>query len=158
MKMECKRKTVVGIVLGLAILLAGGTVLHAHFGGPCGPRGFGNPEEHVAMVCAYLSKKLDLDASQQQQLDVISGDLLKNGKNLHQLRTTARQELVSILRADTVDMEGLQRLQTQHQETLDEFIKQAGDRLVEFVNILTPSQRQRLAELIENHEAFPSVH
>jgi Spy/CpxP family protein refolding chaperone len=151
MKTTCRKKAVIGIALGLAILLTGGAVLHANLGSNCGGPGFSKPAEHIAMVCAYLTKRLDLDANQQQQLDVIAQDLLIRGKNLQNLRTTARQEVVNILRADSVDMPTVQRLQAQHVEELDGFIKDAGNLLVEFVNVLTPEQRLRLAGLIEDH-------
>jgi Spy/CpxP family protein refolding chaperone len=149
MKMTCKKTTVFGILVGLSLLI-GGSILYAQSGTSWGS-GFGNPEERVLMISLYLTKKLDLDASQQQGLETITQELLKKGKALHDLRANARDEFVSILRADSVDVQRIQLLQSQHQATINDFITEAGNRLTEFVNMLSPDQRQRLATLIENH-------
>ena len=53
-KFKYGKKAVIGIVLVLC-LIVGGSLLHAHMGAHWGP-GFGNPEEHAAMVSAYLAK------------------------------------------------------------------------------------------------------
>lgn len=151
MKMTCRRSCVVGILVGLSLLIAG-SILYAHSGTSWGS-GFGNPEERVLMVSLYLTKKLDMDTSQQQALETITNELLKKGKALHGMRASSRDELVSILRADSVDTQRIQLLQSQHQAVITDFITEAGARLTEFVNMLSPEQRQRLAELIENHEA-----
>lgn len=149
MKIACRKSMVVGMLLGL-FLLMGGWSLYAHSGPPMGP-GFGNPEEHVALLSMYLTKKLDLDESQQQELETIAQALLKKGAALHVLRMNARDEVLGILRADSVDAQRMQLLQDQHRETINDFIKEAGNRLTEFLNMLGPEQRQRLAKLIENH-------
>lgn len=148
-KCSCGKKAVVGIVLVLS-LIVGGSLLYAHVGAPWGS-GFGSHEEQVAMVASYLTKKLDLDATQQQELDSITQKLLADGKAFHEMRNNDRQEVVGILRADTMDMQHIQLLQGRHKEMLNDFVSELGDRLVEFVKILTPEQRQRLATLIENH-------
>jgi Spy/CpxP family protein refolding chaperone len=149
MKMTRRRTTVVGILVGLSLLIAG-SILYAHGENSWGS-GFGNPEERVLMVSLYLTKKLDMDTTQQQALETITNELLKKGKALHDLRTSSRDELVSILRADSVDMQRVQLLQSQHQAIIADFIAEAGSRLADFVNMLSPEQRQRLAVLIENH-------
>ncbi|MFZ2444813.1 MAG: periplasmic heavy metal sensor [Syntrophobacteraceae bacterium] len=149
MKTVCRKKTVVGILLGVALLI-GGSTLYAHFGPP-GGAGFGNPGEHAVMITAYLTKKLDLDAAQQQELDAIAQKLLEKGKTHHALHANAREEVLSILRADTVDTQRVQLLQVQHQEAISDLIAEAGNRLTEFVTMLRPEQRQRLAKLIEDH-------
>jgi len=149
MKMAFKKNSVVGILLGLC-LLTGASFLYAQIGRPSEPC-FGNPEERAAMVSLYLTKKLDLDASQQQQLEAITQELLQKGKALRELRTSARAEVVSILRADSVDMPRIQLLKDQHQQAINDFMTEAGNRLTEFVNMLSPGQRQSLAKLIEDN-------
>jgi len=155
-KFNCGKKAAVSIILVLS-LLVGGSVLYAHMG-PTWGSWLGNPQERAEMLSAYLTRKLDLNATQQQELDAITQKLLAMGRAFHESRTKDRQEVLSILRADTLDMERLRLLQSRHKETLDGFISDLGDRLVEFVEILTPEQRQRLATLIENHEGHHLLH
>jgi len=145
-----RKMMVGGIFLGLILLLGGGSVLHAHFGPQWG-HGYVNPEKHAARICEHLTKQLDLDESQQQELETMAQDLLEKGSSLHQLRATGRQEVLSILRADSLDRQQVERLVAQHREEIDELISAVGSRLTDFVEMLSPEQRERLAKAIEDH-------
>jgi Spy/CpxP family protein refolding chaperone len=157
MKIAERKGMLIGIVLGLMLLLAGGSILHAGFMGHRGPGGH-DPEEHVGWIRYQLTQKLDLDASQQQELEAITQELLKKGKALHQLRNKSRQEMLSVLRADSVDGQRIEQLAAQHREQVGEFITEAGSHLAEFVNILTPRQRKQLAKMIEEHAGHSHLH
>ena len=156
MMIKCRKTTVVGIILGLCLLI-GASSLNAHFGASQGAN-FGNPQEHITMMSLYLTKKLDLDTSQQQELDAIAQQLLQKGKALHELQMNTREEVLSMLKAGTVDAQRIQLLQNQHKGTISDFITEAGSRLIEFVSMLSHEQRQRLAELIEDHADGCPVH
>lgn len=147
-----RNKTVIGILLGLTVLLAGGSALYANFGPRFG-HGFHNPEMHADWIRYYLTKQLNLDDAQQQKLEGITQDLLTKGKALHQQRQATRQEALDLLRADSVDKQRIEQLVAQSRDAVDGFITTAGSRLADFVDMLTPEQRQRLAEMIETHEA-----
>ena len=149
MKTACKRSIAVGIILGLALLI-GASYLYAQIG-PWSGHGFGNYEERAAIISLYLTKKLDLDASQQQELETITHALLQKGKALRDARINARQQMVSILRANSVDAQHIQLLQNESRQALNDFVTEAGSRLTEFVNMLSPEQRQSLAKLIQDH-------
>jgi Spy/CpxP family protein refolding chaperone len=156
MKITCKKNAAVVVLLGLSLLI-GASFLYAQLGHSSEP-GFGNPEERALMVSLYLTKKLDLSTSQQQELGTITQALLQKGKVLHDMRMSDREQLVSILRADSVDAQQIQLLQSQHQQVINDFITEAGNRLTEFVNMLSPEQRQSLANLIEDHSNCCAVH
>ena len=146
MKVVRKKTTVIVILVGLTMLI-GASTLYAQFGQRWG----GAPGEHLAMVSLYLTKQLNLDASQQAQLETITQGLMAKGKTLHQMRKNTRVQLASILRADSVDAQAIQALQDQNRGIIDDFITEIGTRLTEFVNMLTPEQRQLFATVIESH-------
>ena len=150
MKKSRRTTAIVGILMALTLLLVGGSVLHAHLKPLWGHGGFSH-EEHADWIRGRLTKELDLDASQQQELETIARDLLEKGGRLHELRSTAGGEMLTILRSESVDPQGIERLVNQHQEQIGEFITTAGHRLTDFVSLLNPDQRQRLAKLIEDH-------
>lgn len=150
MKMAKKKRLVVAVFLGLGLLLAGLSASYAHFGtrwaSDCG-----NADEHVDWIRYHLSQKLDLDPSQQQKLETMARELLAKANEVHQLKTSTRQEVIGILRADTVDAVRIEQLAAQRREEVSGLITEASSKLVEFVGILTPEQRERLAKLIEDH-------
>lgn len=156
MKTKSKKSIVIGICLGLMLLLAGGSALHAQRGGFRGPFGFG-PEGHAGMIRDHLIQQLDLDQAQKQELDAIVQDLLSKRKDFHEMRKSGREEVVEILKADTVDNARIGRLIAQHRERVGELLSAVGSRLTDFVNLLTPEQRQRLATMIESRGECPSA-
>ncbi len=150
MKSGNRKRMVMGVSLGLVLLLAGGSVLYAHFG-PGGGHGLGSPEEHAARICERLTTELELDENQQRELQAMAQDFVKKAGDFHQLRANGRQEVLTILRADTLDRQGMESLVARHQEEITGLITEVGPRLMDFAEILTSEQRARLATLIEEH-------
>jgi Spy/CpxP family protein refolding chaperone len=152
-----KVKIMVGIALALTLLVAGGSVLYAntrpHLAG-----GFFNPEEHADYIRYRLTRELDLDASQQQELQTMVRNLLEKGRALHELREATRQEVLSMLRENSVDRQRIENLRAKHQEKIGEFMAVAGDRLADFMNMLTTEQKQRLVDAIEKHHGCAHLH
>jgi Spy/CpxP family protein refolding chaperone len=147
---RAKKKVMVGTAVALTLLFVGGSVLYANLRPKWGG-GFFNPEEHAEYLQYRLTKELDLDASQQQELQNIVQDLLEKGRTLHELRTTSRQEVLSMLRGNSIDRQRIENLRVKHQERIGEFLAVAGDRLADFLSMLTAEQKQRLADAIEKH-------
>jgi Spy/CpxP family protein refolding chaperone len=152
-KMKTANKKVrVGFALALILLVAGGSVLYAnvrpHLGG-----GLFDPREHAGYIQYRLTKELDLDASQQKELQTMVRDLLEKGRAHQGLHETTIQEVLSMLRENSVDRQRIENLGARHQEEIGEFITVAGYRLADFMNILTAEQKQRLADAIEKHHS-----
>lgn len=152
-KMKTANKKVkVGFALALILLVAGGSVLYANMR-PLMGGGFFDPQEHADYIQYRLTRELDLDASQQKELQTMVRDLLEKGRAHHELRETAIQEVLSMLRENSADRQRIENLRTKHQEAIGEFMTVAGNRLADFMNMLTADQKQRLADAIEKHHS-----
>jgi Spy/CpxP family protein refolding chaperone len=144
------RMTAVVSILVVALTLVGGSVLYAHLGSH-GKRGGMNPEERIESIQKHLTPKLALDADQQKEFEAMARDLLEKGKALHQLRETAREEMVGILREETLDRDRIEKLAASHRDQISGFITEASGQLTDFASTLSPEQRQKLADVIEEH-------
>ena len=70
------KRTTLGIISVAALLLVGASVLHAHFR-PLRGMDCCTPEERAEKIRERISRQLDLNDSQQKQLEGIVGDLME---------------------------------------------------------------------------------
>jgi Spy/CpxP family protein refolding chaperone len=148
-----KKMVVVTSVLVAALMLIGGaSLLYAHFGHQGGP-GSRSADERFAWISERLSKRLDLNDAQRQEVQSIVKELGEKRNELHGLRSKGREELLTILRAENVDQNRVKQLVAEHKQVIGDLITSATDRLTDFAATLSPEQRARLAEAIEEHSA-----
>ncbi|NTU48142.1 MAG: periplasmic heavy metal sensor [Syntrophobacteraceae bacterium] len=147
------KRTTLGIISVVALLLVGASVLHAHFR-PLRGMDCYTPEERAEKIRERISRQLDLNDSQQKQLEGIVEDLMEKGQALRALRATSHQEILKILRSDTVDAKRIEHLASEHQERINELISTVSRSLTEFLRVLSPEQRERLAKALEDHFAW----
>jgi Spy/CpxP family protein refolding chaperone len=148
-----KKMVVVTSVLVAAVMVIGGaSLLYAHFGHQGGP-GYHGADERVAWISERLSKRLDLNDAQRQEVQSIVKELGEKRNELHGLRSKGREELLTILRAENIDQNRVKQLVAEHKQVIGDLITSATDRLTEFAATLSPEQRERLAEAIEEHSA-----
>jgi len=153
--MKGRRRTTItmGILIAAVFLTAGGSMLYAHLGPQWGP-GCWNPEERAAWITDRLTKRLDLNDTQRQELEAIVTELGEKRKELHELHSKTRDELLGILRGKTIDQARVSQMVEEHKQRIGDLITSAGDRLTDFAAKLAPEQRARLADAIEEHTAF----
>ena len=144
------RRTLAIVIFSGLLMLIGVPALYAYHGhgGRCG---FGGPGQCGEMFSLYLTKQLNLDSSQQQQLDTIMQAVKEKRKALFEVHKNTRSQLVTILQGATVDPQAIQALQDQNRAAGDDLIAQIGSGMTEFVNILTPDQRQLFATFLQKH-------
>ena len=102
----------------------------------------------------YISETLDLNESQQAQLDEIKDELLAKAQGMHADKETMREELVTQLRSEEIDQVRVKALVAEHRAKMDEIIDLIVVRLAEFHKTLTPEQKEKLIAKIETFKKW----
>lgn len=114
-----------------------------------------NSHSHKAeFVVDYISETLDLNESQQAQLDQIKDELLAKAQGMHADKESMREELVAQLRSEEIDRVRVKTLVAEHRAKMDEIVDLIVVRLAEFHKTLTPEQKEKLITKIETFKKW----
>ena len=102
----------------------------------------------------YISETLDLNESQQAQLDQIKDELMAKAQQMHADKESMREELVAQLRREEIDQERMKALIAEHRAKMDEIIDLIVVRLAEFHKTLTAEQKEKLIAKIETFKKW----
>lgn len=152
-----KRIFYVGIGMAVALLVAGGSMLYAHLGGSGGWDSL-SPEERAARFSDFLTRKLALNETQQQELRAVVTELGGKRKEMMDFHAKARDELLGILRNEDVNRGRVEQQVTTHKEKINELTAVVSDRLTGFAGTLSKEQRGRVAQIVEEHTALHGLH
>lgn len=131
---------------GLTILLVGALVTSLGlFSGCRQPAGAHKAE----FIVDYISETLDLDESQQAQLNEIKDELMAKAGQMRIDRASMHAELVAQLRSEEIDQARVKALIAEHRAKMDEIIDLIVVRLAEFHKTLSPEQKEKLIAKIE---------
>lgn len=136
-----------GLYISLIGMLISGVAL---FSG-CRRHSHGHKAEFVV---DYISETLDLNESQQAQLDQIKDELLVKAQGMHADKESMREELVAQLRSEEIDQERVKTLVAEHRAKMDEIVDLIVVRLAEFHKTLTPEQKEKLIAKIETFKKW----
>jgi len=136
-----------GLYISLIGMLISGVAL---FSG-CRRHSHGHKAEFVV---DYISETLDLNESQQAQLDQIKDELLAMAQGMHADKESMREELVAQLRSEEIDQERVKTLVAEHRAKMDEIVDLIVVRLAEFHKTLTPEQKEKLITKIETFKKW----
>jgi periplasmic protein CpxP/Spy len=138
------------IFAGAAVLvLAVAGLAQGMHGGRGGPMGHGMFGEHML---AFLTDKLDLSTTQQEQAKAIME------KNKPALKAAMQQmgqfhtQMRTLEEATPFDEAKVRALATQQSQAMTEMIVQKARAKNEFLQILTPDQKSKLADIEAQHE------
>lgn len=98
-----------------------------------------------------ITDRLDLDESQRSRLTEMVTELEADIVALHETKPDPHQQMAEMVRSERLDEVELQQLYTAKREKVDRLAERIIPDLVEFHALLTPEQRETLAERIENH-------
>jgi Spy/CpxP family protein refolding chaperone len=140
-----KKRHVMVITLSSLLLFGGLAACRHHHR----PGGF--DEFDLEAAVKRIASRLDLSDSQQEQLQTIATELAAKAGEMHADRETRHQELAELVRRDTIDRETAERMIVEKFEKMKELADLAADRLLDFHASLTPEQREKVAERIEEH-------
>ena len=102
----------------------------------------------------YISETLDLNESQQAQLDEIKDELLAKAQGMHADKASMHAELVTQLRSEEIDQELVKAKIAEHRAKMDEIVDLIVVRLAEFHKTLTPEQKEKLIAKIETFKKW----
>lgn len=107
-----------------------------------------------AEVADYISKrvtrKLELDASQQNRLDELIVQLQSSRKVVTADRESHQRQLLALLQADILDQQSLLRMINTKTALLDQEAPAVVAALAGFTDSLTPEQRKQLNERLQD--------
>ncbi len=111
----------------------------------------GTPEEKVAWVNQWVTKKLDLNATQQAELTRMLTEMADKHAALHAMRSDFRQDFLDELRKEQLRPEELKQLVESRRPAFEEMLDLAARNLAAFHAMLTPEQREKLVAGLEAH-------
>ena len=99
-----------------------------------------------------ITKELDLNEAQQQQLENTKIEFLTKGLEMREAHQTMRKELKEQLSSDKIDPAALQKMYDDHRLKMDKLVSLFNTRLVEFHNTLSPEQKSKLVAKLDSLE------
>ena len=136
---------------GLYILLIGMLVSGAALFSGCRRHSHGHKAEFIV---DYISETLDLNDSQQAQLDQIKDELMEKAQLMHADKASMHEELVAQLRSEEIDQVRVKGLIAEHRAKMDEIVDLVVSRLAEFHKTLTAEQKEKLIAKIETFKKW----
>ncbi len=136
------RKITIGV--GISILIVG-----LMFLGGCRHN---TPERMADKVVGDLTAKLELNASQQQELEVIKTEFLGKMSEMKKNRETTHDALLTELQKDVLNQDNLKKMVNTHKAEMDEIANIAIARLAKFHSTLSSEQKKKLVEYVKDKE------
>jgi Spy/CpxP family protein refolding chaperone len=136
---------------GLYILLIGMLISGVALFSGCRRHSHGHKAEFMV---DYISEALDLNESQQAQLDQIKDELMTKAKGMHVDKEALHEELVTQLRSEEIDQVRVKVIIAEHREKMDEIIDLMLAHLAEFHKTLTAEQKEKLIAKIETFKKW----
>ena len=102
----------------------------------------------------YISETLDLNESQQKQLDQIKDEVLAEAKEMHANKESMYAELVAQLRSEEIDQALVKARIAEHRAKMDRIIDLLVVRISEFHKTLTPEQKEKLVAKLETFKKW----
>jgi Spy/CpxP family protein refolding chaperone len=113
-----------------------------------------SPGAKAEFMVDYVSETLDLNESQQVQLDQIKDELVEKGIQMHADRAAMHAELAAQLRSEEIDQGRIKAMVTERRVKMEELIDLGIERLAEFHKTLTPEQREKLVAKLESFKKW----
>ena len=103
-------------------------------------------DKHIERMVKHMAIELDATPEQQTKLIAIAKGAIKDMAPMHEKRRAAHQRGVALLSAAQVDRAALEQLRVEQIATADSSSKRLVQALADAAEVLTPPQRQKLAE------------
>jgi len=136
-----------GLYTSIIVLLIAGVV------GFTGCRRHSHAHKAEFMV-DYISESLDLNESQQEQLNQIKDELMEEARQMHAKKESMHEDLVAQLRSEEIDQEFVKAKIAEHRAQMDGIIDLAVVRFAEFHKTLTPEQKEKMVAKIETFKKW----
>jgi Spy/CpxP family protein refolding chaperone len=120
-----------------------------------GPAHFGarDPAAHAERMVKRIASEVKATPEQQARLKTIAEGVAKDLSPLHDRIASSRGDAVKLLSAPNVDRAAIEALRAKQLAAADEASKRVSLALADMAEVLTPEQRQQLAQKAEKHFA-----
>lgn len=137
----------------LGVLLLGGFA--ARGGSPCARGGFSEEraEKFATFMVEDLLDEVDATDTQRTQILAVKDRMLGEALSLHQAKKATHDTLMEEWDAETPDSAKIHALIDQRIDDLRKTAHKAADAMVEVHGVLTPEQRDIVAEMHEDRVA-----
>ena len=109
-----------------------------------------SPEKMADRAVGKLTAELELNAAQQEQLRAVKADLLGKLAQMKKARKGTHDTLMAELQKDVLDRDALKKMAETRRANMAEISDLMMDRLVDFHGTLSPEQKKKLVQLIQD--------
>ncbi len=117
-----------------------------------------SPEERAGWITDRIAYKLDLTDEQQEKLQAVKNEILKNREAMHQDRLQHLQQVKALVTADTLDTIAIKELIQAKVNRVKSLSDPVLEKLVAFHASLTPEQKQQIADFLEKNKDRGFMH
>lgn len=141
-----KKSTKIASIAVVTVALIGGTTAFA------GKHRSGDHEERAEMAAWFVDKKLDLDATQEQALSLLKDQILVAMTTMHSESATTRDDIRSLVSAETFDQGKALDLITSKTASVDSLAPDLVVAFAGFMDSLNTEQKQEILEVMDSHK------
>lgn len=141
-----KKSTKIASVAIVSFALIGGTTAFA------GKHRSGDHEEKAEMAAWFIDKKLDLNTTQEQALAVLKDQIIVAVTTMHSDSETTRNDVRSLVSADTFDQNKALQLITSKTASVDGLAPELVLALAGFMDSLNAEQKQEILDIMDSHK------
>lgn len=134
----------------IALITIGGVLVTALAFGSCRRNHCRvSPEKKVDYAAKRIASELDLTDAQKTRLDLMKAEIVAKMKEHRKDRAEQHKKIIDLVISDELDRGNLEKIADQKHAKMQELRPFVIDKIIEFHKMLTPEQRQKLAEKID---------
>lgn len=137
-------------LLGAGIAGGLGFRAFAHRGYGHGPLDPAEVDARMERMLKHLYVEIDATEAQKQQLEPIVKQAAQELLPLRDNIRAARRQAIELLTADSIDRAAIERLRSEQLQLAEQGSKRLVQAIADVAEVLTPEQRQRLAERMQH--------
>jgi uncharacterized membrane protein len=139
-----KRKVLLITLVSLALATGFAACKHGYHRG-------GFDEFDLEAAVSRITSRLDLNETQKADLEVIASEVAAKAKEMHGDREAGHQKMADLVRQESIRRDTVDHMVEEKLDKILEMTDFVADRLIAFHATLTPEQREKIAEHIEEH-------
>ncbi len=126
------------------------------FSGGCARQRFAckSPEKRAEFIVKKLTNNLDLTKEQVEKLNKIKDEILARTKDFKNERKASYNEALALIKSEKLDKSSLTSLIGKREQKWNELKPFLVEKFIEFHGMLTPEQKNKLAEKMEKFHHY----
>ncbi|MBP7736281.1 MAG: Spy/CpxP family protein refolding chaperone [Spirochaetes bacterium] len=108
------------------------------------------PAQRADKIASRIARELDLTAEQKTKLDAMKAEVVDRVTRLHEDRAKIHGEVLALVKSDNVTAKDIEKILEEREAKWQEMKPFVADTLADFHRMLTPEQRNKLAEKMES--------